>query len=214
MDIIAILGLDELSEEDRNIVNRARKIERFLSQPFFVAEFFTNTPGQYVTLLATVAGLTGLADGDYDDVDEQAFYMVGDLPTVMHNIALVHLLSSLAATHVSGVLGYPIASLSTICTEVTSHWTHLTSSPSSICTEQLSLVCIFLGSPLLALSAVHLNSLAVVHEDQRHLLLVDHYSLREPSDILAVFTLHSIFHNHFSDQWTWYPKRMFSILAG
>ena len=84
MDIIAILGLDELSEEDRNIVNRARKIERFLSQPFFVAEFFTNTPGQYVTLLATVAGLTGLADGDYDDVDEQAFYMVGDLPTVMH----------------------------------------------------------------------------------------------------------------------------------
>ena len=84
MDIIAILGLDELSEEDRNIVNRARKIERFLSQPFFVAEFFTNTPGLYVTLLATVAGLTGLADGDYDDVDEQAFYMVGDLPTVMH----------------------------------------------------------------------------------------------------------------------------------
>ncbi len=70
-------------------MNRARKIERFLSQPFFVAEFFTNTPGQYVTLLATVAGLTGLADGDYDDVDEQAFYMVGDLPTVMHSVSAV-----------------------------------------------------------------------------------------------------------------------------
>jgi F-type H+-transporting ATPase subunit beta len=58
-----ILGLDELSEEDRLVVNRARKIERFLSQPFFVAEFFTNSPGQYVKLQATISGLTGLVDG-------------------------------------------------------------------------------------------------------------------------------------------------------
>ena len=74
--------MDELSEEDRLVVNRARKIERFLSQPFFVAEFFTNSPGQYVKLDATIAGLSGLADGDYDDVDEQAFYLIGDMSTL------------------------------------------------------------------------------------------------------------------------------------
>ena len=81
-DIIAILGLDELSEADRLVVNRARKMERFLSQPFFVAEFFTNSPGQYVKLDATISGLTGLAEGDYDDVDEQAFYLIGDMSTL------------------------------------------------------------------------------------------------------------------------------------
>ena len=74
--------MDELSEDDRSLVSRARKIERFLSQPFFVAEFFTNSPGQYVQLDATIAGLTGLADGDYDDVDEQAFYLIGDMSTL------------------------------------------------------------------------------------------------------------------------------------
>ena len=80
-DIIAILGLDELSEEDRLVVNRARKIERFLSQPFFVAEFFTNSPGQYVKLQATISGLTGLVDGAYDQWEEQAFYLIGDMST-------------------------------------------------------------------------------------------------------------------------------------
>lgn len=81
-DIIAILGLDELSEEDRLVVNRARKIERFLSQPFFVAEFFTNSPGQYVKLQATISGLTGLVDGAYDQWEEQAFYLIGDMSTL------------------------------------------------------------------------------------------------------------------------------------
>ncbi len=81
-DLIAILGLDELSEEDRLVVNRARKIERFLSQPFFVAEFFTNSPGQYVKLQATISGLTGLVDGVYDQWEEQAFYLIGDMSTL------------------------------------------------------------------------------------------------------------------------------------
>ena len=81
-DIIAILGLDELSEDDRLVVNRARKIERFLSQPFFVAEFFTNSPGQYVKLQATIAGLTSLVDGEYDEWEEQAFYLIGDMSTL------------------------------------------------------------------------------------------------------------------------------------
>jgi F-type H+-transporting ATPase subunit beta len=76
------LGLDELSEEDRLVVNRARKIERFLSQPFFVAEFFTNSPGQYVKLQATISGLTGLVDGMYDQWEEQAFYLIGDMSTI------------------------------------------------------------------------------------------------------------------------------------
>ena len=78
-DIIAILGLDELSEEDRAIVNRARKVERFLSQPFFVAEFFTNCPGQYVKLQDTLYGLNSIVRGEWDALDEQSFYLIGSL---------------------------------------------------------------------------------------------------------------------------------------
>ena len=78
-DIIAILGMDELSEDDKLTVTRARKIQRFLSQPFFVAETFTGTPGKYVTLAETIRGFTGIVNGDYDDLPEQAFYMVGTI---------------------------------------------------------------------------------------------------------------------------------------
>ena len=78
-DIIAILGMDELSDEDKQSVNRARKIERFLSQPFHVAEIFTGAPGKYVSLKETIAGFQGLLNGDYDDLPEQAFYMVGGI---------------------------------------------------------------------------------------------------------------------------------------
>jgi F-type H+/Na+-transporting ATPase subunit beta len=78
-DIIAILGLDELSEDDRLIVTRARKIERFLSQPFFVAEVFTGSPGKYVTLEKTIAGFKKILSGDLDHLPEQAFYLVGDI---------------------------------------------------------------------------------------------------------------------------------------
>jgi len=78
-DIIAILGMDELSEDDKQIVSRARKIQRFLSQPFFVAEVFTNTPGKYVPLKDTIAGFKGILAGDYDDIPEQAFNMVGSI---------------------------------------------------------------------------------------------------------------------------------------
>ncbi|WP_345741167.1 F0F1 ATP synthase subunit beta [Nitrosophilus kaiyonis] len=78
-DIIAILGMDELSEEDKLIVERARKIERFLSQPFFVAEVFTGAPGKYVTLQETIEGFKGLLEGKYDDIPEAAFYMVGNM---------------------------------------------------------------------------------------------------------------------------------------
>jgi F-type H+-transporting ATPase subunit beta len=81
-DIIAILGMDELSEEDKQVVNRARKIERFLSQPFFVAEVFTGSPGKYVTLEDTLAGFKGLLEGNYDDLPEAAFYMVGSIEEV------------------------------------------------------------------------------------------------------------------------------------
>ncbi|WNC72381.1 F0F1 ATP synthase subunit beta [Thalassotalea psychrophila] len=76
-DIIAILGMDELSEEDKQTVARARKIERFLSQPFFVAEVFTGSPGKYVSLKDTIAGFKGILAGDFDELPEQAFYMVG-----------------------------------------------------------------------------------------------------------------------------------------
>ncbi len=76
-DIIAILGMDELSEEDKLTVTRARKIQRFLSQPFFVAEVFTGAPGKYVPLKETIRGFKGIINGDYDDIPEQAFYMVG-----------------------------------------------------------------------------------------------------------------------------------------
>jgi F-type H+/Na+-transporting ATPase subunit beta len=78
-DIIAILGLDELSEEDRTVVFRARKVERFLSQPFFVAEVFTGSPGKYVSLLKTIDGFKKILSGELDDLPEQAFYLVGDI---------------------------------------------------------------------------------------------------------------------------------------
>ncbi|MCF6172306.1 MAG: F0F1 ATP synthase subunit beta [Campylobacteraceae bacterium] len=81
-DIIAILGMDELSEEDKQVVNRARKVERFLSQPFFVAEVFTGSPGKYVTLEDTIAGFKGILNGEYDDLPEAAFYMVGSIEEV------------------------------------------------------------------------------------------------------------------------------------
>jgi F-type H+-transporting ATPase subunit beta len=76
-DIIAILGIDELSDEDKLVVQRARKIERYLSQPFFTAEVFTGTPGEYVKLEDTIRGFTEILDGKHDDLPEQAFYMVG-----------------------------------------------------------------------------------------------------------------------------------------
>ena len=78
-DIIAILGMDELSEEDKLVVSRARKIERFLSQPFHVAEVFTGAPGKYVSLKDTISGFQGILNGNYDDLPEQAFYMVGSI---------------------------------------------------------------------------------------------------------------------------------------
>ena len=78
-DIIAILGMDELSEEDKLVVDRARKIQRFLSQPFHVAEVFTGTPGVFVDLKDTIKGFKGLVDGDFDDIPEAAFYMVGTI---------------------------------------------------------------------------------------------------------------------------------------
>jgi F-type H+-transporting ATPase subunit beta len=78
-DIIAILGMDELSEEDKQTVARARKIERFLSQPFHVAEVFTGSPGKLVSIEDTIKGFKGLCDGDYDHLPEQAFYMVGNI---------------------------------------------------------------------------------------------------------------------------------------
>jgi F-type H+-transporting ATPase subunit beta len=78
-DIIAILGIDELSVEDKLVVARARRIQRFLSQPMFVAEQFTNRPGRYVTIQETVRGFKELLDGKHDDLPEQAFYMVGGI---------------------------------------------------------------------------------------------------------------------------------------
>jgi F-type H+-transporting ATPase subunit beta len=82
-DIIAILGMDELSEDDKLTVSRARKIQRFLSQPFHVAEVFTGTPGRYVKLKDTVRGFKELVEGKYDDLPEQAFYMVGTIEEVV-----------------------------------------------------------------------------------------------------------------------------------
>ena len=86
-DIIAILGMDELSEEDKLVVDRARKIQRFLSQPFFVAEVFTGSPGKYVPLKDTVASFKGILDGDYDHLPEQAFYMVGSIEEAVEKAA-------------------------------------------------------------------------------------------------------------------------------
>ena len=82
-DIIAILGMDELSEADKLVVSRARKIERFLSQPFFVAEVFTGSPGKYVELKDTIAGFQGILAGKYDNIPEMAFYMVGGIDEVL-----------------------------------------------------------------------------------------------------------------------------------
>ena len=81
-DIIAILGIEELSEEDKLVVARARKIQRFLSQPFFVAESFTGTPGQYVPLKETIRGFAEILDGKHDDKNEQAFYMKGTIDQI------------------------------------------------------------------------------------------------------------------------------------
>lgn len=81
-DIIAILGMDELSEDDKRTVTRARKIQRFLSQPFFVAEVFTGSPGKYVSLKDTITGFKSILDGELDDLPEQAFYMVGNIEEV------------------------------------------------------------------------------------------------------------------------------------
>ncbi|MFT5083483.1 MAG: F-type H+-transporting ATPase subunit beta [Lentisphaeria bacterium] len=88
-DIIAILGMDELSEEDKLTVSRARKIERFLSQPFHVAEVFTGSPGKYVPLKDTIASFKGLLTGEYDALPEQAFYMVGTIDEAVENAAKI-----------------------------------------------------------------------------------------------------------------------------
>lgn len=88
-DIIAILGLDELSEEDRLIVARARKIERFLSQPFFVAEVFTGSPGKYVSLSETIRGFNLILSGKFDNLPEQAFYLVGDIEEAIEKASLL-----------------------------------------------------------------------------------------------------------------------------
>jgi F-type H+-transporting ATPase subunit beta len=85
-DIIAILGIDELSEEDRLTVSRARKIQKFLSQPFFVAEQFTGIAGKYVPIEDTIQGFNELCDGKHDDVPEQAFWMVGGIDEVLEKV--------------------------------------------------------------------------------------------------------------------------------
>jgi len=82
-DIIAILGMDELSEEDKQTVARARKMQRYLSQPFFVAEVFTGSPGKYVSLSDTIAGFKAILSGEMDQYPEQAFYMVGGIEEVI-----------------------------------------------------------------------------------------------------------------------------------
>ncbi len=82
-DIIAILGMEELSEEDKQLVGRARRIQRFLSQPFYVAEQFTNNPGQYVKLTDTIQGFREILDGKHDDKPESAFYLKGSIADVV-----------------------------------------------------------------------------------------------------------------------------------
>merc|ERR1712008_102094 len=81
-DIIAILGMDELSEDDKITVSRARKVQKFMSQPFHVAEVFTGTAGKFVPLSETIEGFSSIIDGDYDDLPEGAFYMVGNIDEV------------------------------------------------------------------------------------------------------------------------------------
>ena len=88
-DIIAILGMDELSDEDKKTVSRARKVEKFLSQPFFVAEVFTGAPGKYVSVKDTIQGFKEILDGVHDDVPEQAFYMVGSIEEVLEKAKTV-----------------------------------------------------------------------------------------------------------------------------
>ena len=84
-DIIAILGMDELSPEDKQAVSRARKIQRFLSQPFNVAEVFTGSPGKIVPLKETIKGFKAIVEGEYDHLPEQAFYMVGTIEEAVEN---------------------------------------------------------------------------------------------------------------------------------
>jgi len=84
-DIIAILGIEELSDDDKVIVGRARRIQKFLSQPFFVAEAFTGRPGKYVKIEDTIKGFKEVIDGKHDDVPEQAFYMAGGIDEVLEN---------------------------------------------------------------------------------------------------------------------------------
>jgi len=84
-DIIAILGMDELSEEDKQVVSRARKVQRFLSQPFFVAEVFTGSKGKYCSLKDTISGFKAIVAGEYDHLPEQAFYMVGTIDEAVEN---------------------------------------------------------------------------------------------------------------------------------
>jgi F-type H+-transporting ATPase subunit beta len=88
-DIIAILGLDELSEDDRRTVDRARKIEKFLSQPFFVAEIFTGMPGKYVKLEDTIKGFNMILAGELDHLPEAAFYLVGNIDEVKAKAAKI-----------------------------------------------------------------------------------------------------------------------------
>ena len=85
-DIIAILGMDELSEDDKRVVARARKIQRFLSQPFHVAEVFTGQPGKFVPLKDTIKGFKGIVEGEYDHLPEQAFYMVGPIEEAVEKV--------------------------------------------------------------------------------------------------------------------------------
>ena len=89
-DIIAILGMDELSPEDKLVVGRARKVQRFLSQPFFVAEVFTGSSGKYVSLKETIRGFKGIVAGEYDDLPEQAFYMAGGIDEVVERAKKMH----------------------------------------------------------------------------------------------------------------------------
>ena len=89
-DIIAILGMDELSEEDKLVVNRARKIQRFLSQPFSVAEQFTGTPGKYIPLKETIRGFREILDGRHDEIPEQMFLMAGGIDEVVERYEKSH----------------------------------------------------------------------------------------------------------------------------
>ena len=102
-DIIAILGIDELSDEDRQTVSRARKIERFLSQPFFVAEQFTGRTGEYVPVSETVRGFREILDGEHDELSEGAFYMQGGIDQVTENAAAKRRSAQLAADHMLDV---------------------------------------------------------------------------------------------------------------